>query len=231
MAARAERVGTCVGRGCHVLDRLHGTWCRHGGHCFDTRSRETLSRACLCWATLGDGKWTTGTAASPSIPSKQVAASSQDMHPPPRRRKVLEVGGEGGLGPKSLCTKMGGPDFPDCKVRFFPRWSLWSRGGGVLWGEGVNPPPPMVHGIVPWQPPPPPGPLSAPSPWNCGPTNTPTKLLTWWHGLMNGGCHRCNCTLTASGASVARLCLQPNPFPLWHMNTCLQHQRRISHMW
>ena len=39
-------------------------------------------------------------------------------------------GGGGGLGPKSSCTKSGPIRFPYCKFRLFPRWSLWSGGGG-----------------------------------------------------------------------------------------------------
>ena len=50
---------------------------------------------------------------------------------------VRRGGGRRGLGPKSLCTKSGPRhDFPNGKFRFFPRWSLWSGGGG---GVGTRP--------------------------------------------------------------------------------------------
>ena len=38
--------------------------------------------------------------------------------------------GEGGWDPKDCVAKMAGPDFPDGTFRLFPRWSLWSGGGG-----------------------------------------------------------------------------------------------------
>ena len=43
---------------------------------------------------------------------------------------LLSGGGEGVWDPKNLCTKTARPDFPDGEFRFFPRWSLWSGGGG-----------------------------------------------------------------------------------------------------
>ena len=36
-----------------------------------------------------------------------------------------------GVWDPKLVRKMAPPDFPDGKLRFFPRWSLWSGGGGV----------------------------------------------------------------------------------------------------
>ena len=49
-------------------------------------------------------------------------------------------GGEGVLDPKLGVPKMARPDFPYCKFRFFPRWSLWSgEGGRGVWGEGSPP--------------------------------------------------------------------------------------------
>ena len=42
----------------------------------------------------------------------------------------LTGGGGGGLGSKSCVSKMGQQDFPYCKFRFPPLWSLWSGGGG-----------------------------------------------------------------------------------------------------
>ena len=59
-------------------------------------------------------------------------------------RGLREGGGSGnqkfvcqnGLGTKSLCVKMAQSDFPNSKLRFSPRWPLWSGGGGpgVGWG-------------------------------------------------------------------------------------------------
>ena len=46
---------------------------------------------------------------------------------------MLTTGGGGGEGvwdPKVCVPKRARPDFPNCKFRFFPRWSLWSGGGG-----------------------------------------------------------------------------------------------------
>ena len=66
-------------------------------------------------------------------------------------REVLE-GGEGGEGgvwdPKVCVPKMARPDFPSRKFRFFPRWSLWSGGGGtgVQGGGGLPPPPSTLYG-------------------------------------------------------------------------------------
>ena len=75
-------------------------------------------------------------------------------------RDVLEEGG-GGLGPKSLCTKMARQDFPNGKFRFPPRWSLWSEGRPR--GGGYPPPPPTVcsHSNTSLRPPPPHGRLAA----------------------------------------------------------------------
>ena len=64
-----------------------------------------------------------------------------------RLRKGMEQGrirreqeGGGGLGPKSLCTKMARQDFPNGNFRFFPRWPtlVWRAGGGG--SRGGNPP-------------------------------------------------------------------------------------------
>ena len=44
----------------------------------------------------------------------------------------LLSGGEGVWQPKVCVPKPARPDFPNCKLRCFPRWSLWSgRGVGV----------------------------------------------------------------------------------------------------
>ena len=50
-------------------------------------------------------------------------------------------GGGGVWDPKVCVPKMARSDFPDCKFRFFPRWSLWSGEGG-----GGAPPPPVTLG-------------------------------------------------------------------------------------
>ena len=40
-------------------------------------------------------------------------------------------------GTQKVCVpKMAPPDFPNRKFRFFPRWSLWSEGGGVQGAGG-----------------------------------------------------------------------------------------------
>ena len=39
-------------------------------------------------------------------------------------------GGGLGRGAKVCVPKIARSDFPDCKFRFFPRWSLWSGFGG-----------------------------------------------------------------------------------------------------
>ena len=59
----------------------------------------------------------------------------------PGGRKVLKKGGGGGWDPHFCVRKMAQEDFPCRKFRCFPRWSLWSWGGG-----GVPPSPPPVHG-------------------------------------------------------------------------------------
>ena len=46
------------------------------------------------------------------------------------RRTLEEGGGEGIWVPKIYVPKLARSDFPDCKFRFLPRWSLWSGGGG-----------------------------------------------------------------------------------------------------
>ena len=48
-------------------------------------------------------------------------------------------GGEGVLDPKLDVPIMASPDFPYCKFRFFPLWSLWSGEGGGVLGEGSPP--------------------------------------------------------------------------------------------
>ena len=58
------------------------------------------------------------------------------MQPPTNYLSETRGGGgvlEGERGPgiqKIVYPKPAQPDFPDCKFRFFPRWSLWSVGGG-----------------------------------------------------------------------------------------------------
>ena len=82
-----------------------------------------------------------------------VVASFRQPPPPPCWtsqgviRDVLE-GGEGGVWDPKVCVpKTARSDFPYCKFRFFPRWSLWSgRGGRGVQGGGGTPPPPMVYG-------------------------------------------------------------------------------------
>ena len=56
-------------------------------------------------------------------------------------------GGGGGVwAPKGCAPKMARPDGPNGKCHVFPRWSLWSRGGGV---QGY-PPPPSSCGVQPF---------------------------------------------------------------------------------
>ena len=60
-------------------------------------------------------------------------------------RASFEQGGGGGeegvLDRKLGVPKMARPDFPYCKFRFFPLWSLWSgEGGRGFWGRGPPPP-------------------------------------------------------------------------------------------
>ena len=76
---------------------------------------------------------------SPQVWCLVISSGSKACH---TSGEVWE-GGEGGLGPKR--TTMAQQDFPDCKLRFFPRWSLWSCGGGGVQGRG-GAPPPMVYG-------------------------------------------------------------------------------------
>ena len=45
---------------------------------------------------------------------------------------------------KDCVPKMARPDFPNCKFRCFPRWSIWSAGGEGISGEPT--PPPLVFG-------------------------------------------------------------------------------------
>ena len=64
--------------------------------------------------------------------------------PPPAPRAVLKGGvGVWGLGPKKkFCVpKMARQVFPSCKFRFFPRWSLWSWGGGSPLPKKIKPQP------------------------------------------------------------------------------------------
>ena len=61
------------------------------------------------------------------------------------RLRLAERRGEGGEGvwdPKVCVPKLTGSDFPNGTFRFFPRWSLWSWGGGV--------PPPSSGGCRPF---------------------------------------------------------------------------------
>ena len=45
--------------------------------------------------------------------------------------------GEGGVWDSKVCVpKMARPEFSNGKFRLFPRWSLWSGGGGVQGGGG-----------------------------------------------------------------------------------------------
>ena len=79
------------------------------------------------------------------------------LHPPhalhafpsfPSAREVVEEKAAGGVWDPKICVpKMARPDFPFCKFRFFPRWSLWSGGaGGGSRGGGGGPPPPAMWG-------------------------------------------------------------------------------------
>ena len=60
--------------------------------------------------------------------------SSKPEDPPPQPGKYEGGRGGGGLGPKSVGTKMARLDFPNDTFCFFPRWSLWSGGGGGFRG-------------------------------------------------------------------------------------------------
>ena len=48
--------------------------------------------------------------------------------------------GEEGWDPKLCVPKMAQQDFPDCKFRFFPLWSLWCGEGEAVLGKGSPPP-------------------------------------------------------------------------------------------
>ena len=65
-------------------------------------------------------------------------------------RNVNVSGGGGGGDPKVCVPKRAQSDFPNRKFRLFPRWSLWSGGGGV------TPRPPAVYGPCNTSMPPPP---------------------------------------------------------------------------
>ena len=78
------------------------------------------------------------TRTSPHLPRNGCPPSLRE----PRRQPPAQGsfrGGGGGWGPTVRVPKMAPPDFPDCKFRFLPRWSLWSGGGGG-WSRGGNPP-------------------------------------------------------------------------------------------
>ena len=63
----------------------------------------------------------------------------------PFGREVLEggeAGGEGDWDPKICAPGMAQSDFPNCKFRFFPRWSFLSEEGGVT--------PPSSYGVQPF---------------------------------------------------------------------------------
>ena len=79
-------------------------------------------------------------------PHLQCAAR---VAPLPSKRRggqgSIRTGGGGVWDQKVCAPKMARPDFPFCKFRFFPRWSL---GSGEGW-EGGTPPLPMVYGRAP----------------------------------------------------------------------------------
>ena len=69
-------------------------------------------------------------------PSSGAGAGELPCWPPPGR--LLSGGGGegggrgGGFGTQRFCVPtMAQLDFLSCKLRFFPRWSLWSEGGGA----------------------------------------------------------------------------------------------------
>ena len=82
-------------------------------------------------------------------------------HSPPlnawRHSPGSRKGGRGGRDPKVCVPKTARPDSLWCKLRFFPRWSLWS--GGEEGSGGVAPPPPPLllwcaaSPILPWHSP------------------------------------------------------------------------------
>ena len=62
-------------------------------------------------------------------------------------------GGRGGVwDPKVWVPKRARSSFPDCNFRVFPRWSLWSGGGGGPWGcagPSRAAHPPVAQGGIP----------------------------------------------------------------------------------
>ena len=55
------------------------------------------------------------------------------------RRLLEERGGGGVWDPKVCVPEMARQDFPNGKFRFFPRWPLWSWGGGGVSSCGCQP--------------------------------------------------------------------------------------------
>ena len=70
------------------------------------------------------------------------------LGPTPLPKGTTPKGGRrsrGGRAGGGCVPEMAEPDFPNCKMHFFPRRSLWLWGGGGP-GGGSPPPPPPVYG-------------------------------------------------------------------------------------
>ena len=100
-----------------------------------------------------------GGGGSPPLPMHPWEVGGCQSLPMPR--DVLEARGEGGLGRISV-PKMAPADFPNCKFRVFPRWSLWFGAGGSS-GGGAYPPASCGVQPFPYFPAPPPRTLGRPS--------------------------------------------------------------------
>ena len=74
----------------------------------------------------------------PGTVGRLLCAHSGHGQRSPRPGMCLKGGVKGGgsWDPKNCVPKRARPDFPSCRFRFFPRWSLWWGGGGAPEGEG-----------------------------------------------------------------------------------------------
>ena len=110
------------------------------------------------WDATGNRRLTTASPAQPWVVTTAVRPSLPVLGgrtpPPPHTHTWVRAGG-GGFNPKDALEEGGGvrdpkvcvpkivrPDFPDGTFCFFPRWSLWSGGGG-------DNPPPSSEGVRP----------------------------------------------------------------------------------